>query len=146
MSFFRSLDTSASALTAQQLRLDIISQNIANSSTTRTEQGGPYKRKSVLFEQVQNEKGSFAAILNKQKQNGANGVRVTQIIEDESAGTKVYDPAHPDADQQGYVEMPNVNVVDEMVNMISASRSYEANVNSFNATKAMFIKALEIGK
>ena len=146
MSFFGSLDTSASGLTAQQLRLDVISQNIANVNTTRTESGGAYKRKSVIFEEIQNEAGSFSSILNKKKQDGNNGVRVARIVEDQTQGTIVYDPSHPDANEQGYVEMSNVNIVDEMVNMISASRSYEANVNSFNSTKAMFTKALEIGK
>lgn len=147
MSFFGSLDTSASGLTAQRLRLDVISQNMANASTTRTEEGGPYKRKSVVFEQVQNESSnSFSSVLNKKIQSGNNGVRVAQIVEDESEGSLVYDPTHPDANEEGYVEMPNVNTIDEMVNMISASRSYEANVNSFNSMKAMFTKALEIGK
>lgn len=147
MSFFGSLDTSASGLTAQRLRLDVISQNMANASTTRTEEGGPYKKKSVVFEQVQNESSnSFSSILNKKRQSGNNGVRVAQIVEDESEGSLVYNPIHPDANEEGYVEMPNVNIIDEMVNMISASRSYEANVNSFNSMKAMFTKALEIGK
>ena len=147
MSFFGSLDTSASGLTAQRLRLDVISQNMANASTTRTEEGGPYKKKSVVFEQVQNESSnSFSSILNKKRQSGNNGVRVAQIVEDESEGSLVYNPTHPDANKEGYVEMPNVNIIDEMVNMISASRSYEANVNSFNSMKAMFTKALEIGK
>ena len=146
MSFFGSLDTSASGLTAQQLRLDVISQNIANVNTTRTESGGAYKRKSVIFEEIQNEAGSFSSILNKKKQDGNNGVRVARIVEDQTQGNMVYDPTNPDANEQGYVEMSNVNIVDEMVNMISASRSYEANVNSFNSTKAMFTKALEIGK
>ena len=147
MSFFGSLDTSASGLTAQRLRLDVISQNMANASTTRTESGGPYKRKTVVFEQIQNDvNGSFGTVLNRKKQSGNNGVRVAQIVEDESQGELVYNPTHPDANAQGYVEMPNVNVIDEMVNMISASRSYEANVNSFNSMKSMFAKALEIGK
>lgn len=147
MSFFGMLDTSASGLTAQRLRLDVISQNMANASTTRTEDGGVYKRKTVVFEQIQNDvNANFSAVLNKKKQNGSNGVRVAQIVEDQSEGSLVYDPSHPDANAEGYVEMPNVNVIDEMVNMISASRSYEANVNAFNSTKAMFTKALEIGK
>lgn len=145
MSFFGSLDTSASGLTAQQLRLDIISQNIANVNTTRTAQGGAYKRKSVVFEEIKNQPSSFANIL-KEKQSGNNGVRVSKIVTDETPGNMIYNPSHPDANEKGYVEMPNVNIVDEMVNMISASRSYEANVNSFNATKAMFTKALEIGR
>lgn len=139
------MDIAASGLTAQRLRLDIISQNMANVNTTRTAEGGPYKRKTVIFEQMQNE-NSFSSILNKKKQSGVNGVRVARIVEDESQGALVYNPTHPDANAQGYVEMPNVNTVDEMVNMISASRSYEANVTSFNTMKSMFAKALEIGK
>lgn len=147
MSFFGALDTSASGLTAQRLRLDVISQNMANASTTRTEQGGPYKRKIVVFEPIHNVTNqSFKSVLESKKQNGNNGVRVARIVEDESQGALVYNPEHPDADSKGYVEMPNVNTVDEMVNMISASRSYEANVNAFNSMKAMFTKALEIGK
>ena len=145
MGFFDSMDIAASGLTAQRLRLDIISQNMANVNTTRTPEGGPYKRKTVIFEQMQNE-NSFSSILNKKKQSGVNGVRVARIVEDESQGALVYNPTHPDANAQGYVEMPNVNTVDEMVNMISASRSYEANVTSFNTMKSMFAKALEIGK
>lgn len=145
MGFFDSMDTAASGLTAQRLRLDIISQNMANVNTTRTADGGPYKRKTVIFEQMQNE-NSFSSILNKKKQSGVNGVRVASIVEDESQGALVYNPTHPDANAEGYVEMPNVNTVDEMVNMISASRSYEANVTSFNTMKSMFAKALEIGK
>lgn len=146
MGFFGSMDTAATGLTAQRLRLDIISQNIANANTTRTAEGGPYKRKSVIFEQINNTESSFASILNKRIQAGNNGVRVARIVEDESEGAMSYDPTHPDANENGYVEYSNVNVVDEMVNMISASRAYEANVTSFNTMKAMFNKALEIGQ
>lgn len=147
MGFFGSLDTSASALTAQRLRLDIIAQNMANISTTRTESGGPYQKKNVVFEQIQNDTGaSFSSILKREQQRGNNGVRVAQIVTDQSPGTLVYDPYHPDANEQGYVETPNVNIIDEMVDMISASRSYEANINAFNSMKAMFTSALEIGK
>lgn len=147
MGFFGSLDTSASALTAQRLRLDIIAQNMANISTTRTESGGPYQKKNVVFEQIQNDTGaSFGSILKRKMQRGNNGVRVAEIVTDQSPGTLVYDPYHPDANEQGYVEMPNVNIIDEMVDMISASRSYEANINAFNSMKSMFTSALEIGK
>lgn len=145
MGFFGSMDTSASGLTAQRLRLDIISQNLANADTTRTANGGPYKRKTVVFEEVQN-KESFSSILKKQSSYKNNGVRVSSIVEDDSAFPVSYDPTHPDADANGYVQLSNVNTVEEMVNMISASRSYEANVTSFNTMKAMFTKALEIGK
>jgi flagellar basal-body rod protein FlgC len=145
MGFFGSMDTSTSGLTAQRLRLDIISQNIANANTTRTAEGGPYKRKAVIFEAVNNT-ASFDNVLNKYTNSKNNGVRVSQIIEDNKAFPTQYDPNHPDADENGYVQLPNVNMVEEMVNMISASRSYEANVTAFNAMKAMASKALEIGK
>ena len=146
MSFFGSLDVSASGLTAQRLRLDVIAENIANVETTRTMDGSPYKRKTVLFQ----ERGApvpFAEYFNKVmggKINDTRGVRVTRIAQDNRPGSKVYDPGHPDADADGYVTKPNVNIVEEMVNMISASRSYEANVTSFNTTKSMISKTLEM--
>lgn len=145
MGFFGSLDIGASGLTAQRVRMDIISQNIANVNTTRTEDGTPYRRKDVLFEE---RTGSFSDALAaaSDKLSNGQGVRVTNIVEDTSEFKKVYDPGHPDADEDGYVNMPNVDVVTEMVNMISATRSYEANVTSINATKSMAMKALEIGK
>lgn len=147
MSFFGSLDIGASGLTAQRVRMDIISQNIANANSTRTEDGTPYRRKDVLFEERKGS-GSFSDALSSasDKLNNGQGVRVTKIVEDQSEFKKVYDPGHPDADEDGYVSMPNVDVVTEMVNMISATRSYEANVTSINATKSMAMKALEIGK
>lgn len=145
MSFFGAMNTATSGLSAQRLRLDVITQNISNSNTTRTEDGGPYKRKTVLFESMQNP-SSFDAVLGKYQEMGNNGVRVSQIVEDETAFPVVYDPTHPDANENGYVQMPNVNIVDEMVNMISASRAYEANVTAFNNMKAMTAKALELGK
>lgn len=147
MSFFNSIDTSASGLTAQRLRLDIISQNIANANTTRTENGGPYRRKMVLFKEKQGSL-SFQHYLseNQKKFLTSNGVEATKIVEDQRAFKKVYDPAHPDADAQGYVNTPNVNIVEEMVDMISATRSYEANVTAMNAAKSMAMKALEIGR
>lgn len=145
MGFFGSMDTSASGLTAQRLRLDIISQNIANANTTRTPEGGPYKRKAVIFESINNSE-SFSNVLNRYVAAKNNGVRVSQIVEDNKPFPIIYDPTHPDADEKGYVQLSNVNTVEEMVNMISASRSYEANVTTFNTMKAMVSKALEIGK
>lgn len=147
MGIFSSLDISASGLTAQRLRMDTISQNIANVNTTRTENGTPYRRREVIFEE-RTDPESFSSALSSaaNKLNGGNGVRVSNIIEDPTDFKKVYDPGHPDADADGYVSMPNVDVVTEMVNMISATRSYEANVTSINATKSMALKALEIGK
>lgn len=147
MGFFSSLDISASGLTAQRVRMDTISQNIANVNTTRTADGTPYRRKEVVFEE-RTDSDSFASALSSASERlyGGQGVRVTEIIEDPTDFKKVYDPGHPDADENGYVSMPNVDVVTEMVNMISATRSYEANVTAANATKSMAVKALEIGK
>lgn len=142
-------DISASALTAQRLRMDVISSNIANAETTRGSfvngQFQPYKRKMVVVEPMQ---PSFSSILAGQMNGGsaAQGVKVTAIKEDQSPNKLVYNPTHPDADANGYVNMPNVDVTKEMVDMIAASRSYEANVTALNAAKAMFVKALEIGK
>jgi flagellar basal-body rod protein FlgC len=147
MGFFMSLDIGASGLTAQRLRMDTISQNIANVNTTRTEDGTPYRRRDVVFEE-RSDPNSFSSALSNasEKLYGGNGVRVTKITEDSTPFKKVYDPGNPDADADGYVSMPNVDIVTEMVNMISATRSYEANVTSINATKSMAMKALEIGK
>lgn len=146
MSFLNSIDISASGLTAQRLRLDVISQNIANVNTTRTQSGGPYRRKAVIFED-KNEHQPFAQVLaNSRQAQAKGGVRVSRIEEDASPFIMNYDPGHPDADEEGYVAMPNVNIVSEMVNMISASRSYEANVTAMNAAKSMAVKALEIGR
>ncbi|RAP76264.1 flagellar basal body rod protein FlgC [Paenibacillus montanisoli] len=142
-------DASASALTAQRLRMDVISSNIANAETTRAQfvngRYEPYKRKMVVLEPTSQ---SFANILSgKLDGKGSSpGVKASRIIEDQTPSKLVYNPSHPDADENGYVKMPNVDVLKEMVDMISASRSYEANVTALNATKGMFMKALEIGK
>jgi len=146
MGFFDSMDVSASGLTAQRLRMDVISNNIANVNTTRTEEGGPYARERVVFSEREKD-FSFGDILsNFSKSTSGQGVRVTAIEKDPTPFKLVYDPTHPDADAQGYVRMPNVNVVTEMVDMISATRSYEANVTAINSAKSMITKALEIGK
>jgi flagellar basal-body rod protein FlgC len=142
-------DISASALTAQRMRMDVITSNIANAETTRGSYVNgkfePYKRKLVVLEPTQQ---SFSSMLSQQmvgKEN-VSGVRVARIQEDQTPNKLVYNPTHPDADENGYVHMPNVDIAKEMVDMISASRAYEANVTAINATKAMFVKALEIGK
>lgn len=146
MSFFNALNTSATALTAQRLRMDVISENLANSDTTKTENGTPYKRKTVLFQEI-NSRSAFDTYLNRAMNSSAGyGVRVTKIVEDDRPGNKVYEPGHPDADKDGYVIQPNVNVVEEMINMISANRSYEANITAINTTKSMIAKTLEFGK
>lgn len=142
MGFFNSLDVSASGLTAQRLRLDTISNNIANANTTRTEEGGPFQRERVVF-QERNTTASFSNYLNQQK---PAGVKVVAIEKDTAPFKALYDPTHPDADPSGYVMLPNVNIVTEMVDMISAARSYEANVTAINSAKSMIGKALEISK
>jgi flagellar basal-body rod protein FlgC len=147
MGYFGALDIGASALSAQRLRMDTISQNIANANTTRTEDGTPYRRRIVVFQEQSNgiPFSQYLSDSSKQQYLG-KGVKVSQIAEDPSPFRKVYDPGHPDADADGYVEMPNIDVVTEMVNMISATRAYEANVTSINTTKSMAMKALEIGR
>jgi flagellar basal-body rod protein FlgC len=147
MGYFGSLDISASGLTAQRLRMDTISQNIANVNTTRTADGNPYRRKVTLFEERVTPTLFDGYLRSAYKgDNIGNGVRVASIFEDQAPFKTVYDPGHPDADAEGYVSMPNVEVVTEMVNMISATRSYEANVTSINTTKSICMKALEIGR
>ncbi|MBE6011958.1 flagellar basal body rod protein FlgC [Anaeropeptidivorans aminofermentans] len=146
--FFGTMDTSVTGLSAQRLRMDIISQNIANASTTKTADGTPYKRKSVLFQELKpvDFSGYFVDAVNKYNKSTGKGVKVSKIITDDTPGAKEYNPTHPDADADGYVEHSNVNIVSEMVNMISAQRSYEANVTAFNTTKAMINKTMEINK
>lgn len=140
------MDTSASGLTAQRLRLDIITNNIANVNTTRTENGEPYRRKRAVF-QERRDSSSFESILSDAKAaNTKKGVRVIGIEEDPTPFKLKYDPSHPDADERGYVHMPNVDIAKEMVDMISALRAYEANVTALNSTKSMIMKTLDIGK
>lgn len=145
MSVFGAMNISATGMTAQQTRVDIISQNIANVNTTRDADGNVYKRKTVVFQEK--DFTSFGEVLGGATANIGKGVKIQKIVEDnETECRKVYDPSHPDSDEDGYVTYPNVNTVTEMTNLIDASRSYEANVTSMNATKAMFQKALELGK
>ena len=148
MSMFMGIDTAASGLTAERLRMDVISNNIANANTTRTERGGAYHRRFVVFEPRGTGKKTFNDFLEKSlnKLKAGEGVRAVMIREDNEQGPLVYDPGHPDANAEGYVERPNVNVVAEMVDMITASRASEANATSIHAAKAMYSKALEIGK
>ncbi len=144
MGFLESLDISASGLTAQRMRMDVISENIANIDTTRTEDGEPYRRRYVVLGEVEN--GSFSSHISAAEADSTKGgVVVTNIGEDQSDFTLKYDPSNVDADENGYVRMPNVDLSQEMVDMISAYRSYEANVTAFNASKDMALKALEIG-
>jgi flagellar basal-body rod protein FlgC len=146
MSIFKTMNISATGLTAERLRMDIISENIANANTTRTISGTPYRRKMVIFESQ--EKDAFQKLLDQAKgsQSTGTGVEVSGIVEDSSDFKRIYNPEHPDADQEGYVSMPNVDVVTEMINLMTASRAYEANVTALNSSKAMAMKALEIGR
>ena len=148
MSFWSSLRIGLSGLTAQRLRLDLISNNIANAQTTRTEQGGPYQRQDVVF-MADGQNGflpKLAAARRAQEGSLQGGVQVAEITTDAETGARVYDPTHPDADADGYVTYPNVDIVVEMTNMLSATRSYEANLASVEASKRMALKALEIGR
>jgi len=146
MGIFNAFAVSASGLTAERLRMDVISNNIANVNTTKTMDGGPYMRQRVVFE-PRGEKAHFLfpAMFDKTKHAGnLEGVKVTGIINDATPPRMVYDPGHPDAGKDGYVAMPNVNIVKEMVDMISASRAYEANVTAMSSAKTMADKALDI--
>ena len=145
MAIFTAFDISGSGMSAQRLRSDIITQNLANVNSTSSQNGKAYRRKTVVF--AEKDATAFSDILLSTAGNVGSGVKVTKVIEDyETPMNKVYDPAHPDADENGYVTYPNVNVVTEMTNLIDASRSYEANVTAFNASKSMALKGLEIGK
>lgn len=143
MSFLQSLNISGSGLTAQRLRMDVISENIANIDTTRTENGGPYRRKMVVFTTSNDFKNMMIKNLNEYE---AGGVEVAEIIEDDSEFKVMHNPEHPDADENGYVSMPNVDSLKETVDIMEAYRAYQANVTALNAVKQMAIKALEIGR
>lgn len=143
MDFLTSLHISSTGLAAQRTRMNIISMNLANADTTRTEKGGPYRRKFVVMESAPVK--DFDAILADQSKS-VSGVQVTGIVEDKTPFRQVYNPSHPDANDSGFVEMPNINLITEMTNMMIARRSYEANITAINAAKGMALKALEIGK
>lgn len=144
MSFLGSIDVSGSGLTAQRLMMDAISNNIANVNTTRTPEGGPYRRQLAIFA-AQKPKFVIPGMGQESSEVG-QGVNVLGVVKDQSPPRLVYNPEHPDANAQGYVAMPNVNIVTEMVDMIAASRAYEANVTAINSAKTMAAKALEIGR
>ncbi len=147
MSISRALNVSASGLTAERVRMDTISENIANVNTTRGPDGAKkvYKRKHVVFEEAPGGSGSFAGILSRVGGTGG-GVRVSRIEPDTGPNKRVYDPSHPDKGPDGYVELPNLEPVAEMVDLITATRAYDAGVTAINATKQMQARALEIGK
>lgn len=145
MSFLQSLNISGSGLTAQRFRMDVISENIANQDTTRTEDGGPYRRKMVVLSSTTNNfKSMMIKSLNDYEATG--GVEVSEIVDDPSEFKLVFNPEHPDADENGYVSMPNVDTLKETVDMMEAYRAYQANITALNTTKQMAVKALEIGR
>ena len=152
MSFFSSLGVSASGMTAERLRMDVVADNLANVNTTRTPGGGPFRRRRVVFEERPEGSAGFSSVLRRAAATGTgddfglNGVAVARVEEDPSPPRRVYDPGHPDARPDGYVEMPNIATVTEMVDMMSATRAYEANVAAVQAAKHMAMKALEIGR
>ncbi|HIW84112.1 MAG TPA: flagellar basal body rod protein FlgC [Candidatus Dorea gallistercoris] len=148
MSFLSTLNISGSGMTAQRLRLDVVADNIANMQTTRTEDGGPYRRKMVVLEAKQ---PSFQQILEnamagQQAYTAGDGVKAVAVIEDQTELTPVYDPTHPDAGEDGYVMMPNIDLVKETADAMAASQAYQANITAFNTTEQMAQSALEIGR
>lgn len=149
MSMFSAFNINASGLTAQRYRMDTISENVANANSTRTANGTPYRRKIVTFEEKPGQT-TFSRVLGQAAYSHGytgNGVKVSGIYEDHKTEMNmVYDPSHPDADENGYVTYPNVNIITEMTNMIDASRAYEANSTAFNASKSMALQGLELGQ
>jgi flagellar basal-body rod protein FlgC len=143
--FFKSIDVNASALSAERMRMNTTSSNLANAQTTRTPEGGPYRRKDVVFEAETTR--DFASELSGQmKEVPLHRVKVSDVVSDPNPPKLVYQPGHPDANPEGFVAYPNINTMEEMVNLITASRTYEANVTSINVAKGMMNKALEIGR
>jgi flagellar basal-body rod protein FlgC len=138
------MEVSSSALTAERTRMNLISSNLANANATRTPEGGPYKRKDAVFAAQPVE--SFGQALSRAASQGPQRVAVTQITEDPNPPRLQYDPTHPDADAKGYVALPNINVVEEMADMIAATRTYEANVTAIQSAKSMALKTLELGR
>lgn len=145
MDILTGMRVSASGMAAQRTRMNTISSNIANINTTRTPEGGPYRRKDVIFESMPEAK-SFGEILTSAPQKDVQRVQVTDVLVDRGAPRVEYRPDHVDADENGYVAMPNINLMEEMANMIQATRAYEANVSAMNATKDMAMTSLEIGR
>ncbi len=152
MDLFQAMQISASGLAAQRVRMNVIASNLANINTTKTDDGGPYRRKDVFFRPTQVQElggGNFAkagATFGNELQRELRGVEITQVVEDQKDPRLVYNPTHPDADDRGYVPMPNINLITEIVTMMNAQRSYEAGVTAINATKAMINKSLTIGR
>ena len=141
MNFLKSLETSASGLSAQRKRMDIIASNLANIETTRTDKGGPYRRKMVVMRTKEMDQD-----FNEMFNSSVKGVQIDEIVEDQAPFKRVYNPSHPDADSDGYLSKPNVDLIVETTNMLMARRAFEANIAAIKATRQMVIKALEIGR
>jgi flagellar basal-body rod protein FlgC len=146
MGFLDALQASASGLSAQRVRMRLIANNLANMHTTRTPEGGPYQRREPIFAAESPDNATFHDMLKAQQEGGVVEVRTVDIIKDGRDPIRKYEPDHPDADETGFISLPNISVTEEMVNLVSASRSYEANVAAIKATKNMVMKALEIGR
>lgn len=145
MDFSTGMRVSSSGLAANRLRMNTISSNIANVNTTRTQEGGPYRRKDVVFEAMPDAR-NFGELITAKPDEQVQRVQVTDVLVDRKAPTMKYEPDHPDANDQGWVAYPNINLMEEMTNMIQATRAYEANVTAMQATKDMAMTALEIGR
>ena len=146
MGFLDALRASASGLSAQRIRMKLIASNLANMHTTRTPEGGPYQRREPVFAAESPSGTSFHDVLKTEQEGGVVEVRTVEVVKDGRDPIRKYSPDHPDADEQGFIDLPNISVTEEMVNLVSASRSYEANVAAVRATKNMVMKALEIGR
>lgn len=145
MRIFASMATSASALAAEKLRVDMVSKNVANMNTTRTPEGGPYQRRKVIFSELV-EGAARNRFVRLPTRGASRGVMVSQVVVDDAPPRMVHDPSHPDANAEGFVAMPEINLVNEMVDLITATRAYETNVQVLNASKSMQLRALEIGR
>jgi flagellar basal-body rod protein FlgC len=145
MDFMTALEIGASGLSAERTHLNIISMNLANVNTTRTPEGGPYRRKSVVFQSTPLD-SPFTKAMRSELEREVKGVKVSGVVTDQRPLKRVYDPGHPDADGQGYVRLPDINVVEEMANMMTALRTYEANAATISSAKTMYNKALELGR
>jgi flagellar basal-body rod protein FlgC len=146
MGFLDALRASASGLTAQRVRMKLIASNLANVNTTRTPEGGPYQRREPIFSAASSKVDSFQDILNARQQGDVVEVQTVGVVKDGRDPIMKYEPDHPDANEDGFIALPNISVTEEMVNLVSASRSYEANIAAVKATKNMVTKALEIGR
>jgi flagellar basal-body rod protein FlgC len=149
MGLFDAIDVAGSGLTAERLRMDVVAGNLANAQTTQGADGQPYRRREVVLQEASSDGQSFGSMLSTavagtSSASPVNGVQVAGVVEDQTPPRRVYDPGHPDADAQGYVTLPNVNPVTEMVDLIGSSRSYEANVTAMQTAKTLFSKTLEL--